>query len=177
MFEGLLPEPHNDRVLRLLFTLCHWCGLAKLRLHTDVTLDIMETVTPQLTNLLREFRSQTCSAFQTKELQREAENHMRQGAKKTPTTAGCPSLEACGSCCQKVFNLQMYKVHALADYPAQIRRYGTTDSFSTQIVCRFYGSDSDSGTEMFLGRAGASHQQRSLYQDKSQKLCASADCH
>jgi len=31
-------------------------------------------------------------------------------------------------------NLQTYKLHALADYPSQIRMYGTTDSYSTQAV-------------------------------------------
>lgn len=35
---------------------------------------------------------------------------------------------------QKVLNLQTYKLHALADYPAQIRMYGTTDSYLTQAV-------------------------------------------
>lgn len=33
-----------------------------------------------------------------------------------------------------VFSLNTYKHHALGDYGQQIRRFGTTDSYSTQIV-------------------------------------------
>jgi hypothetical protein len=41
-FEGLLPEPHNSNILRLLFVCAHWHGLAKLCMHTDQTLKIMD---------------------------------------------------------------------------------------------------------------------------------------
>jgi len=34
----------------------------------------------------------------------------------------------------KHLNLQTYKYHALGDYVSAIRRYGTTDSYSTQPV-------------------------------------------
>lgn len=34
----------------------------------------------------------------------------------------------------KTLNLTTYKYHALADYPSTIRQYGTTDSYSTQLV-------------------------------------------
>lgn len=34
----------------------------------------------------------------------------------------------------KTFNINTYKFHALADYPAAIRRFGTTDSYSTERV-------------------------------------------
>jgi hypothetical protein len=34
----------------------------------------------------------------------------------------------------KNFNLSTYKWHALGDYANAIRRYGTTDSYSTQTV-------------------------------------------
>ena len=40
----------------------------------------------------------------------------------------------------KPLNLSTYKYHALADYPNMIRQYGTTDSYSTQLVsCSFSG--------------------------------------
>ena len=66
-------------MLRLLFVLCHWHELAKLRLHTDTTLNIFETVTIDLGNLIRTFASDTCSCFATKELPREAEARRRRG--------------------------------------------------------------------------------------------------
>ena len=34
----------------------------------------------------------------------------------------------------KAFNLNTYKFHSLGDYANTIRQYGTTDSYSTQLV-------------------------------------------
>ena len=34
----------------------------------------------------------------------------------------------------KAFSLLTYKLHALGDYAASIRLFGTTDSYTTQIV-------------------------------------------
>jgi len=33
-----------------------------------------------------------------------------------------------------MLNLQTYKYHALGDYPNMIRRFGTTDNYTTQTV-------------------------------------------
>jgi hypothetical protein len=38
---------------------------------------------------------------------------------------------------KKTFNIQTYKYHALADYADHIRRFGTTDSYSTERVRSF----------------------------------------
>lgn len=35
----------------------------------------------------------------------------------------------------KVFNLSTYKLHALGDYVAAIKQFGTSDNYSTQTVC------------------------------------------
>lgn len=71
-FSGLLPDPHNAQVLRLLFVLSHWHGLAKLRLHTDETIHILDMVTKDLGNCICSFASNTSPASATKELPREA---------------------------------------------------------------------------------------------------------
>jgi hypothetical protein len=34
----------------------------------------------------------------------------------------------------KTFNLQTYKIHALGDYVEAIKTFGTTDSYSTEVV-------------------------------------------
>ena len=124
-------------MLRLLYALCHWHGLAKLRLHTEETLDIFERVTKDLGNRIRDFASDTCSSFATKELAREAEARRRcQGQQNL----GKSSRQLQGATPHqygqqlKGLNLQTYKLHALADYPLQIRMYGTTDLYSTQSV-------------------------------------------
>ena len=75
--DKLLPEPHNTLVMTLLFLLCHWQVLAKLCMHTDDTLRLMELITVKLGNHLRTFTNETCSAFSTKELHCEAEAQTR----------------------------------------------------------------------------------------------------
>lgn len=72
VFDGLLPEPHNRKVLELLFLLAYWQGLAKLRLHTETTLQLLDNVTTALGQALRDFKKNVCSAYSTKELPREA---------------------------------------------------------------------------------------------------------
>ena len=80
-FDGLLPEPHNRAITELLFVMAHWHALAKLRMHNDVTLDIMQAATVALGKKLRAFSKTTCSAFATKELHREYNTRVRREAK------------------------------------------------------------------------------------------------
>lgn len=56
VFDGLLPEPHNSSIMRLLFLCAHWHGLAKLRLHSDLTLDILDDVTTTLGEVFHHFQ-------------------------------------------------------------------------------------------------------------------------
>jgi hypothetical protein len=81
VFEGLLPEPHNKDITCLLFILAHWHGLAKLWLHHDLTVKLLETVTTSLGSKLREFEAKTCKTFTTHELAREASAWMRRNMK------------------------------------------------------------------------------------------------
>jgi hypothetical protein len=190
VFDGLLPEPHNGRVCELLFVAAHWHGLAKLRMQTDATLDIMDGVTTDLGAKLRAFKDKTCGHFPTKELQREYHACVRretrnsrldfqlvpsavQGSETRPVslpstmprmdpgssimsqTVQCGAETApnptqgqdgilqpqAGSAGRgrlpKTLNLNTYKLHALGDYTATIRKYGTTDSYSTEAVRTF----------------------------------------
>jgi hypothetical protein len=141
VFTGLLPEPHNGQVVKMLFVLSHWHGLAKLRMHTDETLTIMEDVTQDLGYNLRSF-NETCSVFSTRELRREAESRIRQQARSKNSSSARSQINIAAPVTTsgrrtKVLNLRTYKLHALGDYVAQIRLYGTTDSFSTQPVRYF----------------------------------------
>jgi len=54
-----------------------WHALAKLRMHTEDSLSIMEECTTELGRLLRQFRDLTCSQFSTFELSREADARAR----------------------------------------------------------------------------------------------------
>jgi hypothetical protein len=161
VFEGLLPEPHNSAVLDLLFEMAHWHGLAKLRMHHDLTLDVLESVTVSLGKLLRSFSDATCPAFATKELRREADARTRRESRKATakhthtSTKDASTVNAAspaepvtgqqtpsGHCARgtavgrrpKTFNPNTYKGHSYGDYAKSIRLYGTTDSYSTKIV-------------------------------------------
>jgi hypothetical protein len=81
VFDGLLEEPYNQQVLDLLFTLAHWHSLAKLRLKTEDTLELLDIATTQLGAQLRDFLFITCANFKTKELEREAAARKRRAAK------------------------------------------------------------------------------------------------
>jgi hypothetical protein len=164
VFDGLLEEPHNGRVLKLLFELAHWHGLAKLRMHTDTTLDILAQLTITLGDTFREFKAETCSAFATQELERERAARQRREGKKAAKKAeasGTGTTETSGNTGnvrkRKRFqkktskdteldssddnarkpadlNLNTYKFHAMGDYVSTIQQFGTTDSYSTQSV-------------------------------------------
>ncbi|KAG2737310.1 hypothetical protein P692DRAFT_20883715, partial [Suillus brevipes Sb2] len=165
VFEGLLPDPHNQIVMDLLFTMAHWHGLAKLRMHSDLTLDVLDLETTKLGAQFRKFKEKVCSAYSTQELDREVDARTRQQTKEANkraekggtngkeggTTAQQPKAGANAKGKQKAspeqlldaplprqprrkksFNLNTYKMHALGDYVTSIRRFGTTDSYSTE---------------------------------------------
>lgn len=214
-----MPKEHNNNLLELLFHLGHWHALAKLRVHTELTLNLMDEVTVALGNSLREFQEKTCSAYDTQELGREAGARRKRQAKAKAAEAGetgkdvvqtingAPVVVQAGGSgeigqegtlitdntpvvgqmgenrtvdnghpehvedtvsnpppskkrkrtttkkkappkpssepqaepdklarLKRSLNLNTYKNHSLGDYTAAIRRYGTTDSYSTESV-------------------------------------------
>ena len=115
-FEGLLPEPFNEKLLRLLYKVAELHALAKLRMHTDSTLNILKAVTREFSHLMQQFCNETSEKFDTILLPHEA------GAQK----------RACSS--KKVLNLNTYKFYSLGDYIKTIHLFRTTDSYPTQVV-------------------------------------------
>ncbi|KIM76449.1 hypothetical protein PILCRDRAFT_12697 [Piloderma croceum F 1598] len=137
VFDELLPEPHNEVVMALLFRLAEWHALAKLRLDTDSTLSLMESVTTVLGQELRRFVKDTCSRFKTTELPKEcAARGRRQSRKEAQNTEAASNTALKTSAAEKrpkTLNLSVYKIHALGDYVNTNRLFGTTDLFSSQI--------------------------------------------
>jgi hypothetical protein len=135
VFEGLLPHRHNEIVLDLLFELAVWHAFAKLRIHTDETLDLFQASTKTLTAVMRQFLKVTCTAYVTQELPKEtAARGRRTAALTTKNNTRTGKDGATSGPKRKTLNLAMYKYHALSDYPETIRRFGTTDNYNTQIV-------------------------------------------
>lgn len=66
----------------LLYSMGHWHGLAKLRMHNDLTLQVLESVTRTLGIQLRDFSQKNCPAFDTVELRREHQARLRRESKK-----------------------------------------------------------------------------------------------
>jgi hypothetical protein len=85
VFEGLLPEPFNSQVIKLLFRIAHWHGLAKLRLHSDISLEILENETTTLGVEFRRFQTEVCPNFNTRELRKEAASRKRRKTKESGT--------------------------------------------------------------------------------------------
>ncbi|KAI0651093.1 hypothetical protein C8Q79DRAFT_996656 [Trametes meyenii] len=72
-FEGLLPLQDDEICADLLFELANWHALAKLRLHTEVTLEIFESATRHMYEGMRTFAATTCKRYVTRELAKKAE--------------------------------------------------------------------------------------------------------
>ncbi|KAG2090034.1 uncharacterized protein F5147DRAFT_586925 [Suillus discolor] len=114
--------------------MAHWHGLAKLQMHSDLTLEIMDQVTSALGQQFCQFKTTVCADYVTHKLRQEVEcrarRHARQALKPKAAHKGKQRTGSVKRC--KVFNFQTYKFHALGDYVSMIRRYGTSDSYSTE---------------------------------------------
>lgn len=96
----------------------------------------MDNETSRLGIRLRSFANITCEAFDTKELKREvaARNRRRKGQENTlqPTRHSGPDRPPGAR--KKKYHLRTIKHHFLGDNVNHIRRFGTTDSISTEPV-------------------------------------------
>jgi hypothetical protein len=167
--------------MKLLYRTAEWHALAKLRMHSDSTLFLLEELTIEFGKLIRQFRDLTCNQFNTVELPRETAARKRRDAKQQPArssevphssssfatssnpnigmpngTTSAPLHLATGIPStnhsqgqlsspsprlgkkKRGLNLATVKLHFLGDYVRHIRLFGTTDSYSTQLV-REYG--------------------------------------
>ncbi|KAG1819321.1 uncharacterized protein BJ212DRAFT_1268533 [Suillus subaureus] len=133
VFEGLFPEDHNKIVQSLLYRFAQWHALTKLRIHSETTLSVLDSMFMRLACQLCHFRDFTCAVFTTVELPKEKAAHEHKAA--------CQGLDSnnrdpsSGSQKVKKFNMNTYKYHAMGDYLQSIWLFGTIDSFTLQIVC------------------------------------------
>ena len=136
VFEGLLPPKHEDIVQTLIFRLAKWHTLVKLRLHTDNTLALLDQALCRLSAQVRRFQRVTYAAFGTKELPQESAQ--RQRRELAELQSGHRKRPARSSPLPKSFNINTYKFHVLGDYSQMIMTFGTTNSYSTQVVSQSY---------------------------------------
>ena len=153
VIEGLLPAPHDAIILDMLFALAEFHAFAKMRLHTERTLELFEKSIKTLGEAVRRFETVTCAAYDTKELPRETAARGRReaaaaaktgdktsasGRSKGKGKAAAPKAprKPAGSSRHVKFQASMVKWHSFGDYVAYIRAYGTLDVSSTQSVSR-----------------------------------------
>jgi hypothetical protein len=55
IFEGLFPEDHNKIVQSLLYRFAQWHALAKIRIHSETTLSVLDLMFTRLSHQLRHF--------------------------------------------------------------------------------------------------------------------------
>ncbi|KAI0816876.1 hypothetical protein BC628DRAFT_1334130, partial [Trametes gibbosa] len=156
VFEGLMPAHDDQTVADMLFELANWHALAKLRLHTKLTVDIFRMATGHMTASMRHFAATTCEEWETHELPKEVNARVRREEKQHKETNR--------KCKVTYFNvLNTYKFHSLPDYPDSIEATGTLDNGNTQVgelehrhVKRFYARTNKIGFSMQIAR----HQRR-----------------
>ena len=143
--------------MKLLYLTAQWHSLAKLRMHTESSLTLLEALTSEFGWAMRGFQELTCSQYVTTELPREVAarkhrelnfslnrsqvdttNHcipdpIQNAAEPTPRVSSNSTRPHNGQL-QKTLNLSTIKFHSLGDYVQHIRLWGTTDSYSTQLV-------------------------------------------
>ncbi|THU91087.1 hypothetical protein K435DRAFT_820957 [Dendrothele bispora CBS 962.96] len=120
VFEGLVPE-HNKYILTLLFDLCTFHCLAKFRLHSDISLRMLDEQTTELGKSLRAFDSHVCKAYDTREIPKETAACGRRNAKKVNEGNGKGKRKATNADpIRKLFNLCTYKIHALGHYIGEL---------------------------------------------------------
>lgn len=114
-------------LMDLLFTLNKWMSLAKLRSMTEELRLLLKEVTSLLGEQLRIFATKICPYYKTKDLPHDETSRLKK--KNGPYPQRIDKEEGI-----KKFNLNCYKIHALIHYANTICNYGTTDSYSTQLV-------------------------------------------
>ncbi len=69
--------------MKLLYRTAEWHALAKLRMHTDSSLDLLDEVTKEFGELMRRFQRSTCAKYATVELPREKAARKRRQTRRS----------------------------------------------------------------------------------------------
>jgi hypothetical protein len=134
VFDGIFEEPTNSNVKTLLFQQAMFHGLAKLRMHTDSSTNLLWNSTIRLCTLLRYFRDVVCPRFQTVETPAEAERRKRQAVARIASSGNSLAAANPDGRRERKFNLTTYKFHVIADYARLVETGVTLDSVSTNYV-------------------------------------------
>ncbi|KAJ3538377.1 hypothetical protein NMY22_g5192 [Coprinellus aureogranulatus] len=145
-FDGLFPGDHDGRVQDLIFALAHWHALAKLRMHTELTLEVLDLWTSIVD--LPDAISQPHSTVERGPV--EPVPHLPSGPTDSRVGSFAPTpapaawsvdqtkVEKTAGRNPRKWSLSTPKFHSMGDVVQYIRKTGTTDSYSTQLSERFH---------------------------------------
>lgn len=68
--------------------MAYWHGLAKLQMHSDLTLEILNQWTTNLGEQFRKFKAKVCNAYHTQELDHEVDARSRRQARESAKWVG-----------------------------------------------------------------------------------------
>ena len=113
--------------MELLYLVSSWDRFAKLRVHTESSLHVLEKLTSALGTQFRQFLHKVCKRHDTHLLPKEVAARIRRAAKNKNPTPSNPTTAK--------FHLNFYKYHAIGHVAQMIRQSGTTGNYSTSGVC------------------------------------------
>ena len=116
----------------LLWFMLMWHALAKLRLHTQTTVNLLEGTTTSLGRAVRKF-ARSVEDIETYELPKEHAARKRREAAQSQATGSAATSTFLGRKIKK-FSLLTFKWHDLGHLVRDIVNFGTSDVYSTQAV-------------------------------------------
>lgn len=119
----------------MLYSLAYWHALAKMRLHTESSVKMLEEAHTAMSHRLRYFATVIAPSFDTYETDREHAKRVRDQAQHPSTTTG--TVPSAPGKKRRAFHLNFIKIHLIGYLPLYIRRVGTSDSYSTVIASIF----------------------------------------
>lgn len=105
VFDGILAnESHSAATLSLLAVCAEWHALAKLRMHTDDTLQLLQDTTVKLGSEFRSFLDGVCQEVATEELdsEKEAREAQQKKTKAAQKTRNAKAAESSSPALQQV---------------------------------------------------------------------------
>ncbi|KAG2010174.1 hypothetical protein CC2G_013017 [Coprinopsis cinerea AmutBmut pab1-1] len=124
--------PLQRSINHLIFVLCCWHALSKLRLHTTSTMKNVKRVTRALGFSARRFR-RLSSRVKTKELPGEYAARNRRRARAAASGASTSDTTQNTTPRKKRLNFQTPKFHFLGHLVRAIATFGTSDNYTTQV--------------------------------------------
>jgi hypothetical protein len=113
----------------------HWHGLAKLRMHSDLTLSILDQLTTDLGTQFRLFNDRVCPSYLTQELYREVGAQSRRQTKEAAKRAENVTGRACKGASTKGKEKRLWNNHMMYLNKSKHEGISCSTSELTSFMC------------------------------------------